>query len=288
MPAKRADIEANRLELIRPVAEIDVRAALEEDIGTGDCTAALIPADHDLNTRVVVRESAILAGRPWFDECFRQIDDRVDIEWMSSDGEPVNPDTVICTLRGPARAILSGERTALNFLQTLSATATQANRYVRAVEGTAVTILDTRKTLPGLRLAQKYAVSCGGAMNHRIGLFDAVLIKENHIAAAGSIQEAVHRALELFPEKLIEVEVENLQQLKESLKSGAQRVLLDNFEESQLRSAVKGFHGLIELEASGNINLDNVRNVADCGVDFISIGDITKSVKAIDFSMRFV
>ena len=200
----------------------------------------------------------------------------------------MNPDQEICRLQGPARSILSGERTALNFLQTLSGTATSARRYVDAVAGTDAIILDTRKTVPGLRLAQKYAVRCGGASNHRIGLFDAILIKENHISAAGSITAAVKAALDLYPDLLLEVEVENLEQLEEARSAGAQRVLLDNFTLEALQTAVDRFKGQIGLEASGGINLETVRAVAETGVDFISTGDITKSVRAVDFSMRFV
>ncbi len=197
-------------------------------------------------------------------------------------------DEVICVLTGSARSILSGERTALNFLQTLSGTATQARRYVDAVAGTGAIILDTRKTIPGLRLAQKYAARCGGASNHRIGLFDAILIKENHISAAGSITAAVKAALDLYPSLLLEVEVENLEQLEEAQAAGAQRVLLDNFSVEALQAAVDRFNGQIDLEASGDINLETIRAVAEAGVDFISTGDITKSVRAVDFSMRFV
>jgi nicotinate-nucleotide pyrophosphorylase (carboxylating) len=230
----------------------------------------------------------VLSGGPWFNETFRQLDTGIAISWHKSDGEGMEADEVICVLTGSARSILSGERTALNFLQTLSGTATQARRYVDAVAGTGAIILDTRKTIPGLRLAQKYAARCGGASNHRIGLFDAILIKENHISAAGSITAAVKAALHLYPGLLLEVEVESLEQLEEAQTAGAQRVLLDNFGIEALKAAVDRFNGQIDLEASGGINLETIRAVAETGVDFISTGDITKSVRAVDFSMRFV
>ena len=266
----------------------DVARALAEDIGSGDCTASLIPADTSLKTRVICREHAVLAGQPWFDQTFAQLNPEVVVQWQVRDGDPISPDTEICQLRGPARAILSGERTALNFLQTLSGTASQARQFVDAVIDTNTVILDTRKTLPGLRLAQKYAVLCGGASNHRIGLFDAVLIKENHISAAGSIRSAIEVAGRDYPQLLLEVEVENLDQLDEAVTAGAHRALLDNFTLAGLSEAVLKYKGRIQLEASGGINLDTVRNVADSGVDFISTGAITKSVRATDFSMRFV
>jgi nicotinate-nucleotide pyrophosphorylase (carboxylating) len=266
----------------------DVSRALREDIGSGDCTAALIPADTVLDTRVISRESAVLSGSPWFAETFHQLDPAVRLEWQVYDGERIHEQQEVCRLRGPARAILSGERTALNFLQTLSGTATRARHYVDAVAGTGAIILDTRKTLPGLRLAQKYAVRCGGASNHRIGLFDAILVKENHIAAAGSITAAVQQGLQHYPGLLLEVEVENLEQLEEAVQAGAQRALLDNFSLADLVEAVRSYKGRIELEASGGISLETVRAVAEAGVDFISTGDITKSVQATDFSMRFI
>ncbi|MCW8873803.1 MAG: carboxylating nicotinate-nucleotide diphosphorylase [Xanthomonadales bacterium] len=272
----------------REVVADDVARALREDVGDGDRTANLIPADTELDTRVISREAAVLCGRPWFEETFRQLDPAVRLHWQASDGELIRRDQEVCRLHGPARATLSGERTALNFLQTLSGTATQARRYAEAVAGTGAIILDTRKTLPGLRLAQKYAVRCGGAQNHRIGLFDAILVKENHISAAGSITAAVGQALRLYPGLLLEVEVENIEQLEEALRAGAQRVLLDNFSLNGLKAAVEQYKGRIELEASGGIDLESVRAVAETGVDFISTGAITKSVQATDFSMRFV
>ncbi len=266
----------------------EVKRALKEDLGTGDCTAALIPEDGMLVTRVICRDQAVCSGRPWFDETFRQLSGRITIDWQVNDGDFMNPGQEVCRLKGPARSILSGERTALNFLQTLSATATAARRYTDAVAGTGVIILDTRKTIPGLRLAQKYAVRCGGASNHRIGLFDAILIKENHIAAAGSVTAAVSAALRLHPDLLLEVEVENLEQLAEAHAAGAQRALLDNFGLADLKNAVTQYKGKIGLEASGGINLETIRTIAGTGVDFISTGDITKNINAVDFSMRFV
>lgn len=266
----------------------DVRLALKEDLGSGDCTASLIPENRSLRTRVICRDEAILAGRPWFEETFRQLDRGIGITWKLDDGNLIKAGDEVCELEGKARHILSGERTALNFLQTLSGTATSARRYADAVAGTGVVILDTRKTIPGLRRAQKYAVTCGGASNHRIGLFDAILIKENHIAAAGSITLAVKTATEKFPDLLLEVEVENLDQLEEAMMAGAQRVLLDNFSLEELRTAAGLYKGRIGLEASGGISLDTVRAVAKTGVDYISTGDITKNVHAIDFSMRFL
>ena len=266
----------------------DVRGALEEDIGSGDCTAALVSADGTLETRVISREHAVLAGAAWFDEAFRQLDPAIAIDWQAADGDRLVPDGEVCRMRGPARAILTGERTALNFLQSLSGTATRTRQYVDAVKGTGAVILDTRKTVPGLRLAQKYAVLCGGGSNHRIGLFDAILVKENHISAAGSISAAVEEAKRLYPALLLEVEVETLEQLDEAFEAGAQRVLLDNFPRDQMLEAVRRYKGRIGLEASGGIELDTIRGVAETGVDFISTGDITKSVRAVDFSMRFL
>ena len=266
----------------------DVARALAEDLGDGDRTAELINPNEFLKTRVICREYAVLCGQAWFDETFRQLDDRFEINWLVSDGNPMQPDQEVCTIEGPARALLSGERTALNFLQTLSGTASRTAEYVRAVNGTGVTILDTRKTLPGLRIAQKYAVTCGGGANHRIGLFDAILIKENHIAAAGSITAACTRAHADHPDVLLEVEVENLEQLSEALNAGAQRVLLDNFPLALLREAVSDYSGKLGLEASGGITLETIREVAETGVDFISTGDLTKSVRATDFSMRYI
>lgn len=266
----------------------DVRAAIAEDLGDGDRTASLIDEHQQLGTRVICREHAILCGRAWFDETFQQLEPTVRVEWSLKDGDAMSPDQVVCTLQGPARAILTGERTALNFLQTLSGTATRTAQFVEAIRGTGAKILDTRKTIPGLRMAQKYAVLCGGGTNHRIGLFDAFLIKENHIAAAGSITAAVSQARDDDDGLLVEVEVENLEQLEEARNAGAERVLLDNFPVSLLRKAVSRYSGIIELEASGGITLETIRLVAETGVDYISTGDITKSVRATDFSMRYI
>jgi len=267
-----------------------VRTALDEDIGPGDLTAALVPAEQQAEATIVTRQWAVVCGQPWVDEVFRQLDAAVSVDWLVAEGEEAGPDTRIARLAGPARSLLSGERTALNFLQLLSGTATAARRCVDAVAGTRVRILDTRKTLPGLRLAQKYAVRCGGAQNHRIGLFDAVLIKENHIAAAGGIAPAVAAAWRSAGAVLIEVEVETLAQAREALAAGAQRLLLDNFSLDDTRAAVELRDGLapaVTLEASGGITPDRLRAVADTGIDFISIGGLTKHVSAIDLSMRF-
>jgi nicotinate-nucleotide pyrophosphorylase (carboxylating) len=266
----------------------DVSRALKEDIGGGDCTARLIRESAHLETRVISREIAVQSGRPWFDETFRQLEPGVTINWMTGDGDKIHPDQEICRLSGPARSILTGERSALNFLQLLSGTATRTHQFVEAVAGSGATILDTRKTIPGLRLAQKYAVRCGGGSNHRMGLYDAILIKENHISAAGSISAAVSEALRLFPGLMLEVEVENLEQLEEAQSAGAARALLDNFSLPDLEAAVTRCKGKIGLEASGGIDLETIRPLAATGVDYISVGDITKSVRATDFSMRFL
>lgn len=264
-----------------------VRLALDEDLGGGDITAALIPADRVWKARVVSREPAILCGRAWFDAVFHLLDPAVDIRWYANDAEHIQNDQCLCTLKGPARALLSGERTALNFLQTLSGTATSARRYADLVEDLDTRILDTRKTLPGLRHAQKYAVRCGGCHNHRFGLYDGILIKENHIAATGSIGAAVAAARALPTELPVEVEVENLDQLKQALAAGADRVLLDNSDTETLRQAVALCAGRTRLEASGGITLDTLRACAETGVDDISIGALTKDVRAVDLSMRF-
>lgn len=266
-----------------------VARALAEDIGSGDVTAALIPEQSTARATVISRETAVLSGRPWFDAVFQQLDKRVRIAWQADDGDTLQPQQTLCELNGPARALLSGERTALNFLQTLSGTATQTRAYVDAVHGTRATILDTRKTLPGLRAAQKYAVTCGGGGNHRLGLYDAVLIKENHIAAAGSVTAALAQARAAVATGLpVEIEVESLDQLREALAAGASRILLDNFDLTGLRAAVIETADRAQLEASGNVTLETVRAIAQTGVDFISIGGLTKHVRAIDLSMRFL
>jgi nicotinate-nucleotide pyrophosphorylase (carboxylating) len=271
----------------RETIAAQVRAALAEDVGTGDRTAALIPADAIGRAHVLSREAAVLSGTPWVDEVFRQIDPRVAIEWLAHDGDAIAPNQTLCRLNGPARSLLTGERAALNFLQTLSGTATLARRWADAVAGTGARILDTRKTIPGLRLAQKYAVTCGGCHNHRIGLYDAVLIKENHIAAAGSVTAALHAAVASAAGLEIEIEVETLEQLREALAAGARRILLDNFPLERLREAVAIAAGRARLEASGGVTLDTVRAIAETGVDDISVGALTKDVRAVDLSMRF-
>ncbi len=266
-----------------------VALALQEDLGDGDLTAALIDAGAVSRVEIICREGAVLCGTPWFDEVFRRLDPDMTIEWLARDGERLQPDQRICRLQGHTRSLLSGERTALNYLQTLSGTATLARRYADAVDGTGVRVLDTRKTLPGLRLQQKYAVRCGGCANHRIGLFDAILIKENHIHAAGSARQALQAALASAPEGIgIEIEVESLEQLSEVLEAGAKRVLLDNFDLDGLRRAVALSAGRARLEASGNVTLETVRAIAETGVDDISVGALTKDVKAVDLSMLFV
>ena len=268
-----------------------VSNALLEDVGDGDLTASLIDAGAVVGATIIARESLVLAGQPWVDEVFSQLDEQVIVDWYTGDGQSAEADDVICKLVGPARALLTGERTALNFLQTLSSAATITARYVKAVEGTGTKILDTRKTLPGLRLAQKYSVACGGGTNHRIGLFDAILIKENHIKSAGSITAALQRARDLNADVMIEVEVENHAELLEALTAGATRILLDNFTLDELKRAVETNreYGYVaaELEASGNITLDTIRDVAETGVDYISVGALTKDVDAVDLSMLF-
>ncbi len=265
-----------------------VRQALAEDIGTGDLTAGLIAATTKANAHVITRDNAILCGTAWFDEVFRQLDSAITIEWHANDSDSIQFGQTICQVRGPARSALSGERMALNFLQLLSGTATQTHRYVDAVNGTQAKILDTRKTLPALRNAQKYAVTCGGGYNHRMGLYDGILIKENHILAAGSITQAVQQAKATAPAgAMIEVEVEDLAEIKEALAVGSERLLLDNFDLETLRIAVAETRGRAKVEASGGITLENIRAVAETGVDYISIGALTKDVIAVDYSMRF-
>lgn len=265
-----------------------VALALTEDIGNGDVTAQLIPAHKLANARIICREPAILCGTEWVSEVFYQLDSTIQIDWNCQDGDIIQSKQELCRLHGSARHLLSGERTALNFLQTLSATATQAHEYVVAVEGTNCRILDTRKTIPGLRLAQKYAVRCGGAYNHRAGLYDMVLIKENHISAAGSIQAAVATAQRLSPDVPIEVEVENLQELQQALDAKVDRILLDNMDIPTLEQAVQMTNKRIPLEASGGVTQKTARDIAQTGVDYISIGSITKHIRAIDLSMRFI
>ncbi|MGB5721361.1 MAG: carboxylating nicotinate-nucleotide diphosphorylase [Woeseiaceae bacterium] len=281
------NISANLKQTIGPT----VSSALLEDVGEGDLTASLIDADAIVGATIIARESLILAGQQWVDEVFSQLDETIIVDWYIGDGQSAERDDVICKLVGPARALLTGERTALNFMQTLSATATTTALYVKAVEGTQTKILDTRKTLPGLRLAQKYAVRCGGGENHRSGLFDAILIKENHIRSAGGISAALECARALDVETTIEVEVESQAELLEALKAGATRILLDNFTPEELLQAVETNRSFgyvaAELEASGNVTLETIRGIAETGVDYISVGALTKNVKAIDLSMLF-
>ena len=269
-----------------------VSRAIAEDLRDGDLTAELIPRTTRATARVIVREPATLCGRAWFDETFRQLDPGVVVDWRAADGDSVAAETIVCELHGPARSIVTGERTALNLLQTLSGTATATRSLADLVRGTGARILDTRKTLPGLRLAQKYAVRCGGGENHRIGLFDAVLIKENHVAAVGSVTAAVAAARRQSPNVMIEVEVETLDQLREALATDADRIMLDDFSLDDMRAgvALRDAHRgkRQELEASGSVDATKLKAVAATGVDFISIGAITKHVRAIDFSMRFV
>ena len=263
-----------------------VTQALAEDIASGDITAELIGADVQASGHIVTREDGILCGTAFALEAFQQIDPSCHVEWAAQDGDAIAADSLVCTLSGPARALLTGERTALNFLQLLSGTASTAGQYAARVAHTGVKLLDTRKTVPGLRLAQKYAVTCGGCYNHRIGVFDAFLIKENHISAAGSISEAVAAARDVAPDKPVEVEVENEAELEQALTAGADRIMLDNFTLEALRDAVSHTAGSADLEASGNVTDETLVAIAETGVDFISIGALTKHVRALDLSMR--
>ncbi len=263
----------------------EVKPFLEEDIGSGDITAAIIPETMTAEAEVMTRENMVLCGQAWFDAVFKYLDANVNINWLVAEGDAVSKGATLCKLSGSARSLLTGERTALNLLQTLSATATIARQYADAVSGTGCKVLDTRKTIPGLRNAQKYAVACGGCYNHRIGLYDGVLIKENHIIAAGSIAKAIRLARELTSVP-VEVEVESMQELAEAIAAKPDRIMLDNFSLEDMAAAVKINSGAIELEASGNIDLDNIRVIAETGVDYISIGALTKHVRAIDLSMR--
>ena len=264
-----------------------VATALAEDIGSGDLTAKLIPADAQARAYVLCREKAILCGQAWFEACFRQLDPAVKIRWYSQDGSCIGESQMLCEIQGNARALLTAERPALNFLQTLSATATITRRYADAIAGTGAVVMDTRKTLPGLRLAQKYAVLTGGGANQRIGLYDGILIKENHIAAAGGIAQALSAARQIAGDVPVQIEVENQDELQQALTAGARLVLLDNFSLDQLREAVHMTAGLAVLEASGNITLETIRTVAETGVQRISVGSLTKHIQAVDLSMRF-
>jgi nicotinate-nucleotide pyrophosphorylase (carboxylating) len=277
--------------MINSIKYVDIKPFLDEDIGTGDITAGIIPETRPAEAEVITREAMVLCGRAWFDAVFKYLDAHVRINWLAVEGEAVKEGATLCTLHGSARGLLTGERTALNLLQTLSATATVARQYADAVAGTGCKVLDTRKTIPGLRKAQKYAVACGGCYNHRMGLYDGVLIKENHIMAAGSIARAVTAARQQTRAN-VEVEVESISELVEAIAAQPDRIMLDNFSLEDLYAAVTlnaAFSGqgvAIELEASGNINLDNIRTIAETGVNFISIGALTKHIKAIDLSMR--
>lgn len=271
--------------MTKQLNRIDIQPFLEEDLGAGDITAAIIPITMTAEAEVITRENMVLCGQAWFDAVFKALDAEVTLNWLAAEGEAVEKDTILCKLNGSARGLLTGERTALNLLQTLSATATVARLYAEAVSGTDCKVLDTRKTIPGLRNAQKYAVACGGCHNHRIGLYDGVLIKENHIIAAGSIAQAIRSAREMT-KVAVEVEVESMQELLEAIAAKPDRIMLDNFSLEALTEAVRLNSGAIELEASGNIGLDNIRAIAKTGVDYISIGALTKHVRAIDLSMR--
>jgi len=273
-----------------PDIAAQIARALAEDVGGGDVTAALIPATTNATATLLSREAAVLCGTAWVDETFRQLDPSVQILWHAQDGDLVAANTVLCELSGPARALLTGERTALNFLQTLSGTATITRRHVDAVAGTGCRILDTRKTLPGLRLAQKYAVRCGGGHNHRLGLYDMVLLKENHIMAAGSVAAALAAARANAPGVPIEIEVETLEELRAALAAGPDIIMLDEFNDALMREAVALVHATThrpKLEASGGVDLDSLRRIASTGVDYISIGSLTKHVRALDLSLRF-
>jgi len=264
-----------------------VRCALAEDLGNGDITAALIPESQRATGRVITREACVMAGRDYAEEVFRQLGGEVQLAWQVADGESLAAGATLFRFEGSARRLLTGERTALNFLQTLMGTATLTRNHVARLAGTNCRLLDTRKTVPGLRLAQKYAVTCGGGGNHRLGLYDAYLIKENHIAACGSITAAVTRARTLSPSSPVEVEVENFQELREAIACGADIVMLDNFSLTDMRQAVAETAGRVKLEASGNVSLETLADIAATGVDFISVGALTKHVRAIDLSMRF-
>ena len=276
---------------LRSDIQTDVERALREDIGDGDLTAGLVPASLVISASIITRNNMTLAGRPWVEQVFHQLDPGISLEWQVDDGETIGAGSTICSLQGPARPILSGERVALNFLQTLAATATVTAAYVQAIAGTACRILDTRKTLPGLRLAQKYAVRCGGGCNHRFGLFDAILIKENHIMSAGGIDAAIKSSRSLHAEMPVEIEVESLTEVSAALAAKAERLLLDNFSLEMLRQAValnqQAGDATAELEASGGLTIEEVAAVAKTGIDYISVGALTKNVCAIDLSMRF-
>ena len=275
-----------RLAALTAEIEANVRRALLEDVGSGDITAQLIPAERLAKATVISRDAAVIAGTAWVDSVFRQLDQRVAVHWQVADAERVQPNQPLFHLEGPARSLLTGERSALNFLQLLSGVATRSQHYADMVADTQVKLLDTRKTLPGLRLAQKYAVTCGGCHNHRIGLYDAFLIKENHIAACGGIAQAIVAAHKIAPGKPVEVEVESLDELKQALDGGADIIMLDELSLDDMREAVRLTQGRAKLEASGGVTDATLRTIAETGVDYISIGTLTKDVKAVDLSMR--
>ena len=285
----RVTVQASKMPAAPDAAVIaqNVRQALEEDVGSGDVTAALVPEASRARAHLVCRESAVLCGCDWFEQVYAQLDERVSVSWQARDGDLLEPEQRAGVLEGPARAVLTGERTALNFIQLLSGTATAARRCAQAVEGTGTRILDTRKTLPGLRLAQKYAVRCGGCDNHRLGLYDAILIKDNHIVTAGSVTAAVAAARRQNPGLSLEVEVESLEQLEQAIEAGADIIMLDNFRRDALRDAVALTAGRAKLEVSGNVPPEEIRALAETGVDYISLGALTKNLRAVDFSMDF-
>ncbi|SOY89003.1 carboxylating nicotinate-nucleotide diphosphorylase [Cupriavidus taiwanensis] len=275
-PALQAALQAN------------VQAAIAEDVGSGDLTGLLVPADKVAHARVIVRESAVLCGQPWFDACMRAVDPALAVRWLQQEGDRMAPDSVVCEITGPARSLLTAERPSLNFLQLLSGVATATRRYADLIAGTRARVLDTRKTLPGLRLAQKYAVRIGGGENQRLALYDGILIKENHIAAAGSIGAAMRAALALDTQASVQIEVESLAELEEALAAGATSVLIDNFTVPMMQDAVKLNQGRALLEVSGGVNADTIRTFAETGVDRISVGALTKDVRATDYSLRII
>ncbi len=266
---------------------LTVKQAIVEDVGSGDITSQLIPTDSQSNAELFTREPIILSGRAWFDETFAQIDTNCLIDWQAKDGDSLKPGTILCCINGNTRSILTAERVAMNFLQMLSGIATTAKRYADLTSQSKTKVLDTRKTIPGLRRAQKYAVACGGCTNHRFGLYDALLIKENHILAAGSISKAIVASQKKYPDKVIEIEVENLDELQQALRAGAARILLDNFDIDQIGEAVSITQGKAKLEASGNITLENIAAIAATGINYISVGALTKHITAADLSLRF-
>ena len=287
-PATKRDLQNEMImnTALNQAIKASVQLALQEDIGSGDITALLISEDKSAQAKVITREDAVICGVDWVNEVFKSISDKLSIEWFVKDGDKVSANTTLFKITGPARAILSGERAALNFLQTLSGTATLSHEYAKKIAHTKVRLLDTRKTIPGLRLAQKYAVKCGGCFNHRLGLYDAFLIKENHIMACGGINETIQQARIIAPDKPVEVEVENLKEFDEALNANADIIMLDNFSLSDMKQAVFLNKAKAKLEASGNVNFETLIPIAETGVDYISIGALTKDCKSIDLSMR--